>query len=72
MVLQQTRLTMSTTPAHPFVTQFRDWLAYEDDANNKVRVSLQSVPADRQSSEEYIRACGLLAHNVLVLRHLPN
>lgn len=59
---------MSTTPAHPFVTQFRDWLAYEDDANNKVRLSLQSVPADRQSSAEYIRACGLLAHNVLVRR----
>lgn len=54
--------------ANPFVAQFRAWLAYEDDATAKVRASLEGVPADRRGAPEYVRACGLLAHNVLVRR----
>jgi uncharacterized damage-inducible protein DinB len=53
---------------NPFVAQFRAWFAHEDDAHAKTLASIQSVPADRRASPEYVRACGLLAHNVLVRR----
>ncbi len=53
---------------NPFVAQFRGWLAYEDDAHAKTLASLASVPADRRASPESVRACGLMAHTVLVRR----
>ena len=53
---------------NPFVTQFRAWLSYEDDAHAKSLASLASVPADRRTAPEYVRACGLMAHTVLVRR----
>lgn len=52
----------------PFVAQFRAWLAYEDDAHAKSLDSLRGVPADRRASPEYLRACGIFAHTVLVRR----
>jgi uncharacterized damage-inducible protein DinB len=52
----------------PFVEQFRAWLAYEDDAHLKVLASLDGVPADRRTAAEFVRACGILAHTVLVRR----
>lgn len=53
---------------NPFVAQFRGWLAYEDDAHAKTLASLRGVPADRRAAPEYVRACGLMAHTVLVRR----
>ena len=53
---------------NPFVAQFRSWLAYEDDAHAKTLAALEGVPADRRASPEYIRACSLIAHTVLVRR----
>ena len=51
-----------------FVTQFRSWLAYEDEAHAKTLASLDGVPADRRASPEFVRAAGLMAHLVLARR----
>ena len=52
----------------PLVSQFRSWLAYEDDAHGKTLASLAGVPADRRAAPEWVRACGLMAHLVMARR----
>jgi uncharacterized damage-inducible protein DinB len=50
------------------VSQYRRWFDYEQDAHAKVIRSLESVPSDRRSAPEFIRAVGVLAHIVAARR----
>jgi uncharacterized damage-inducible protein DinB len=50
------------------VSQYRRWFDYEQDAHAKAIQSLESVPWDRRSSPEFIRAVGILAHIVAARR----
>jgi uncharacterized damage-inducible protein DinB len=49
-------------------TRFRRWFDYEQDAHAKVIQSLESVPPNRRSAPEFVRAVGLLAHIVAARR----
>ena len=51
-----------------FVSQYRRWFEYEQDAHAKVIRSLESVPVDSRSSPEYRRALSILAHIVAARR----
>jgi uncharacterized damage-inducible protein DinB len=42
--------------------RFRRWFEYEQDAHTKVVRSLETVPAERQTSTEYKRAVSILGH----------
>jgi uncharacterized damage-inducible protein DinB len=44
------------------VSQYRSWFDYEKDAHAKVIRSLESVPAERRTTPEYLRAVSILAH----------
>jgi uncharacterized damage-inducible protein DinB len=44
------------------IDRFRHWLEYEEDAHRKVVESLESVPAERRSSPEYMRAVSIFGH----------
>ena len=50
------------------VQRFRRWYEYEIDAHAKVVRSLQSVPPERRTSPEYLKAISILAHLATVRR----
>jgi uncharacterized damage-inducible protein DinB len=43
-------------------SRFQRWFEYEQDAHAKVLRSLESVPAERRSSQEFKKAVAILAH----------
>ncbi|HEX4613411.1 MAG TPA: DinB family protein [Urbifossiella sp.] len=58
--------------------RFRRWYGHERDCNAKALEMLASVPADRRSSAEFVKAVGRMAHLVAARRrwlhrlgHLP-
>jgi uncharacterized damage-inducible protein DinB len=46
------------------IERYRRWFAYEQDAHAKVLASLDSVPAERRTALEYLKAVALMAHIV--------
>src|SRR5262245_48976511 len=52
-------------PANPGVTRYRKLLAYEQEANERALVSLDTIPATGRGHASYARAMGILPHNQL-------
>src|SRR5262245_7481922 len=48
--------------ARSLADRFQRWFEHECHAHAKVIGSLESVPADRRSAPEYLRAVSILAH----------
>lgn len=48
--------------AQPITDRFRRWFDYEKDAHAKVVRSLDTVPAEKRTSPEYVRALTILGH----------
>lgn len=50
--------------ADELTARFRRWFEYERDAHARVFASLETVPEDRRSGAEYLKAVDLAAHLV--------
>jgi uncharacterized damage-inducible protein DinB len=62
--IQPTEVTMLPT----LVEQYKRWFDYEVDSHRKVLASLDTVPADRHSSELFQKAMTILGHIVAARR----